>query len=229
MQRKVFLWWKEDDNGKWHAWTYVAIYICIQLKCSQHIYAAGYFTVWLDDRCISSVGKPLDTGGMQSHLYVWLCIILLENAVHQTPRIFNNICWSKRRTEPVHRSVEKAMDVSDLPWLYIHGQPTNNFGNLQYTVKTDVLWWHKNVLFLIKMDKKQHKMCYHSTSILTVYVSENWSKAVKWQVITVPHYNQKDNVSCGILTMQVWGFYHFVMSACSKYIRIRMLYSLLSQ
>ena len=44
-----------------------------------------------------------------------------------------------------------------------------------YTVKTDVLWWHKNVLwqhilcyFLSKMDNKQHKLCYHSTSILTV-------------------------------------------------------------
>ena len=35
------------------------------------------------------------------------------------------------------------------------------------------------------------------------YVSETWSNSVKWNVITVPHFIQKDSVSCGVLTMRV--------------------------
>ena len=46
--------------------------------------------------------------------------------------------------------------------------------------------------------------CYiHSTFGNLQYVSGNWKKSVKWNVVTVPHYIQKDSISCGVLTMNV--------------------------
>ena len=43
----------------------------------------------------------------------------------------------------------------------------------------------------------------HSTFGNLQYVSGNWKKSVKWNVVTVPHYIQKDIVSCGVLTINV--------------------------
>lgn len=35
------------------------------------------------------------------------------------------------------------------------------------------------------------------------YVSGIWKDAIKWNVVTIPHYIQTDSVSCGVLTMKV--------------------------
>ena len=43
----------------------------------------------------------------------------------------------------------------------------------------------------------------HSTFGNLQYVSEIWSKSVKWNVITPPHFIQQDSFSCGALTMRV--------------------------
>lgn len=55
----------------------------------------------------------------------------------------------------------------------------------------------------MQLQNKVFIILLHSTFGNLQCVSGTWNNSVKWNMITVPHFIQKDSVSCEVLTMRV--------------------------